>query len=102
MIETSLRLDAQRRLADVGTADVVVGIPTYKHARTIARVMRTVAEGLAHDFHGLKTVITVVDGGSPDDTLAVANQVPVPSSVKRLVTSYQGVQGKGRRGARHL
>ena len=31
MIETSLRLDAQRRLADVGMADVVVGIPTYKH-----------------------------------------------------------------------
>lgn len=95
MIETSLRLDAQRRLADVGTADVVVGIPTYKHARTLARVIKAVAEGLSRDFRGLKTVITIVDGGSPDDTLAVANQTPIPSNVKRLVTSYQGVQGKG-------
>lgn len=95
MIETSLRLDAQRRLADVGTADVVVGIPTYKHARTLARVIKTVAEGLSRDLAGLKTVITIVDGGSPDDTLAVANQTPIPSNVKRLVTSYQGVQGKG-------
>jgi glucosylglycerate synthase len=95
MIETSLRLDAQRRLADVGTADIVVGIPTYKHARTIAPVIKTVGEGLARDFKGLKTVITVVDGGSPDETVAVANQVPLPASVKRVVTSYQGVQGKG-------
>lgn len=95
MIETSLRLDAQRRLADVGMADIVVGIPTYKHARTVAPVMKTVAEGLARDFRGMKTVITVVDGGSPDETVAVANQVPLPAGVKRLVTSYQGVQGKG-------
>ncbi len=95
MIETSLRLDAQRRLADVGVADVVVGIPTYKHARTLAPVMKTVAEGLARDFPGMKTVITIVDGGSPDDTVGVANQVVLPASVKRLVTAYQGVQGKG-------
>src|SRR5258708_6192552 len=95
MIESSLRLDAQRRLADVGVADIVVGIPTYKHARTLARVMKAAAEGLARDFNGLKTVITVVDGGSPDDTVAVANQVPIAAPVKRLVASYQGVQGKG-------
>lgn len=95
MIETTLRLDAQRRLADVGVADVVVGIPTYKHARTLAPVMRTIAEGLARDFKGLRTVITVVDGGSPDDTMAIANQVALPPTVKRIITSYQGVQGKG-------
>jgi glycosyltransferase involved in cell wall biosynthesis len=95
MIETTLRLDAQRRLADVGTTDVVVGIPTYKHARTVAPVMRVAAEGLARDFNHFKTVIAVMDGGSPDDTMAVANQVPLPGSVKRIVTSYQGMQGKG-------
>jgi glycosyltransferase involved in cell wall biosynthesis len=95
MIESSLRLDAQRRIADVGTADLVVGIPTYKHARTLAPVLKAVGEGLARDFRGLKTVITIVDGGSPDDTLVVANQTALPAGVKRLVTSYQGVQGKG-------
>lgn len=95
MIETSLRLEAQRRLADVGTADIVVGIPTYKHARTIATVMKAAGEGLARDLKHLKSVITVVDGGSPDETVAIANQVALPSPVKRLVTPYQGVQGKG-------
>lgn len=95
MIETSLRLDAQRRLADIGTADIVVGIPTYKHARTVAPVMKAVAEGLARDFRGLKTAIVLLDGGSPDDTVAVASQVALPSAVRRLVTTYQGVQGKG-------
>lgn len=95
MLETTLRLDAQRRLADVGSADLVVGIPTYKHARTIAPLMRTIAEGLARDFRGLRSVITVVDGGSPDDTVAIASQLPLPEQVKRLVLPYPGVQGKG-------
>lgn len=95
MIETSLRLDAQRRLADVGTVDVVIGIPTYKHARTVGLVLSAVGQGLARDFAGLRTVITVVDGGSPDETVALANQTPLPSNVKRLVTTYQGIQGKG-------
>ena len=95
MLETSFRMDAQRRLAEVGSADIVVGIPTYKNARTIGAVMRIAAEGLARDFGGLKPVITIVDGGSPDDTLAVANQTALVPRVKRLVMPYQGVQGKG-------
>lgn len=95
MLETFFRTDAQRRLAEIGTADILVGIPTYKNARTIAPVMRTVAEGLARDFRNLKTVITVVDGSSPDDTVAAASQVVLHPPVKRLVMPYQGVQGKG-------
>lgn len=95
MLETSFRLDAQRRLAEAGTADIVIGIPTYKNARTIASVMSTVAEGLARDFRDLRTVITVIDGGSPDDTVAVASQLALPPPVKRLVMPYQGLQGKG-------
>jgi len=95
MLETLFRQDAQRRLSDIGAADIIVGIPTYKNARTIAPVMRTVAEGLAREFRHLKSVLVIVDGGSPDDTVAVANQMQLPPPVKRLVMSYQGVQGKG-------
>lgn len=95
MIESSLRTDAQRRLADVGTADLVIGIPTYKNARTLAPVLRAVADGLLRAFPNQRAVITVVDGGSPDETLAIANQVPLPGSLRRIVTSYQGIQGKG-------
>ncbi|MBI4671862.1 MAG: glycosyltransferase [Chloroflexi bacterium] len=95
MLETSFRVDAQRRLAEIGSADIVVGIPTYKNARTIANVMRVAAEGLARDCGALKSVLTVIDGGSPDDTVAAANQVTLPPRVKRLVMPYQGVQGKG-------
>lgn len=95
MLETSFRADAQRRLAEIGSADIVVGIPTYKNARTIAPVMRTVAEGLARDFQNAKSVITIVDGGSPDDTVAIASQLQLPPPVRRLVMPYQGVQGKG-------
>jgi len=95
MLETPFRVDAQRRLAEIGSAEIVVGIPTYKNARTIAPVMRAISEGLTRDFRGFKIALTIVDGGSPDDTVAVANQLQLPPSVKRLVVPYQGVLGKG-------
>lgn len=95
MFESSLRAEGQRRLADIGTADIVIGIPTYKNARTLAPVMRAAAEGLAQHLQGLRGAIAIVDGGSPDETIAVAQQVPLPPQVRRVVTSYQGIQGKG-------
>lgn len=95
MFESPLRTDVQRRLAEVGSADVVVGIPTYKNARTLAPVLRAVSDGLAQAYPNLRGLAAIVDGGSPDETLAIANQTPLPSNVRRLVTSYQGLQGKG-------
>lgn len=94
MLET-FRTDAQRRLAEIGSADVVVGIPTYKNARTIATVMRTAVEGLAREFRDHKLALVIMDGSSPDDTVSVANQLALPPQVKRLVMTYQGAPGKG-------
>ena len=95
MFETSLRADGQRRLAELGGADLVVGIPSYKNAQTIGFVVDTVAKGLHIHFPSLRTAIAVVDGGSSDETAHIAAARPLPSSVRRIVTTYQGIQGKG-------
>ncbi len=95
MYETSLRTDGQRRLTEIGSADIVVGIPSYKNANTIGLVMERAAEGLMTFYPTLRPVIAVVDGGSSDETPHVASTQVLPVAVRRIVTTYQGIQGKG-------
>lgn len=95
MFETSLRSEGQRRLAEIGNADLVVGIPSYKNAETIGRVIDRAAEGMLAHFPSMRPVIAVVDGGSSDETMLLASSRPLPPPVRRLVTTYQGIQGKG-------
>src|SRR5512146_2467541 len=95
MFETSLRTDGQRRLSEVGVADLLVGIPSYKNAHTIGHVVETAGDGVLAYFPNLRPVIAVVDGGSSDETVHVASSRPLPPTVRRVVTTYQGIQGKG-------
>ncbi len=95
MFETSLRTDGQRRLSEVGVADLLVGIPSYKNAHTIGHVVETAGDGVLAYFPNMRPVIAVVDGGSSDETVHVASSRPLPPTVRRVVTTYQGIQGKG-------
>jgi glycosyltransferase involved in cell wall biosynthesis len=95
MFETTLRAESQRRLAEIGVADILVGIPTFRNGRTIAPVAQNVAQGLVKYFPGRRPVIAVVDSGSSDDTVLNAQAAPLPPVVPRLVTTYPGIQGKG-------
>jgi hypothetical protein len=95
MFETALRLDGQRRLAEIGPADLLIGIPSYKNEQTIGAVIRTAADGANQYFANLKSAIAVVDGGSSDETVHAALNQPIPPAIQRIVTSYQGIQGKG-------
>jgi uncharacterized protein with von Willebrand factor type A (vWA) domain len=56
------------RVRELGTAELVVGIPSYDNARTIGHVVRAVAAGLAKHFPGRSAVIVNSDGGSRDGT----------------------------------
>ncbi len=95
MFETALRTEGQRRLAEIGQADVLVGIPTYRNATTIAQVVDTAVDGLRTYFPTRRSVIAIVDGGSSDETVETASSRPLPPSVSRIVTTYQGIPGKG-------
>ncbi len=95
MFETSLRMDGQRRLSEIGVADLLVGIPSYKNAHTIGYVVETAGDGMLAHFPNLRPVIAVVDGGSSDETVHVAANRPLPPTVRRIITTYQGIQGKG-------
>jgi glucosylglycerate synthase len=92
---TALRDDARAWIDQVHSADVIVGIPSYKNAATIGHVVKVAGEGLGKYFPGAKAAIVNSDGGSPDGTRKVVLNTPVPDGVHVLATEYQGVSGKG-------
>jgi hypothetical protein len=95
MLKTALRDDARAWVEQARSADVIVGIPSYKNAATIRHVVQVAGEGLAQHFAGAKAVIVNSDGGSPDGTKEAVLNTPVPENVRVLATEYQGLAGKG-------
>jgi hypothetical protein len=90
-----LRDDAQKRVDEIGSADILVGIPSYNNASTIAHVVRMAARGMVEHLADLKPALVVSDGGSPDGTREVVLATEVPSAVTKIVTQYRGIPGKG-------
>ena len=93
--KTALQDEARQRLAEIGQADILVGIPSYNNADTIGHVVRTAAEGMVKHFPDMKPVLINSDGGSPDGTRQVVLNTPVPQGVEVIATEYQGIPGKG-------
>jgi len=92
---TASALDDRLRdgLSRQGSADLLVGIPSYNNAGTVGHVARTVAAGLRAHFPDARCVIVNADGGSTDGTGDI-----VASSTDGLPTitgAYVGPPGKG-------
>jgi len=79
----------------IGRADILVGIPSFRSADTIAYVVEQSATGLVTYFPDLKPVLVNADGGSEDRTREVVLETKVPPQVRKIVTPYRGLAGKG-------
>ena len=101
-----LPAEAHRAVDAIRHADIVIGIPSYNNARTIAHVVRAVYAGLAKYFPQLTAVVINSDGGSTDDTRDAVLSARVEDSHLMLVSTplvaahrlsfpYHGVPGKG-------
>ena len=66
--ETLLTDDFLRQLINVGEVDIVVGLSTHNHAKTIDPVMRAIQAGILKCFPRERSVIINADGGSHDGT----------------------------------
>src|SRR5688500_20080806 len=95
MPDTTSGLDDRMRegLARVASADVVVGIPSYNNAGTIAHVANAVASGLRDGFPGRRAAIVSSDGGSKDGTTQVV--LDTVSDIPVIAGAYKGLPGKG-------
>jgi glycosyltransferase involved in cell wall biosynthesis len=102
-------LDAQgmAEVRRVGTADLMVGIPSFGNAETIGYVVRATTAGMVQYFPELKPILVNSDGGSPDDTPRVAVSTESPDYLEKVILvspkhklqrisfTYQGTSGKG-------
>jgi glycosyltransferase involved in cell wall biosynthesis len=91
----------------VGSADLMVGIPSFGNAETIGYVVRAAQAGMVQYFPDLKPVLVNSDGGSPDDTPRVAVSTESPEYIEKIILvsprhklqrisfTYQGISGKG-------
>ncbi|HEU4683787.1 MAG TPA: glycosyltransferase [Nitrospira sp.] len=92
-------------LRRIGSADIVVGIPSFNNAATIGHVVQAVAAGLAKHCPKERAVLVNSDGGSSDDTRVIVARTAVDyqqflvtdeqSFLHRVVTPYYGKPGKG-------
>ena len=80
-------------LAKAASADVVVGIPSFNNAGTIAHVANAVASGLREGAPGRRAVIVSSDGGSKDGTTQVV--LDTVRGIPVIAGAYQGLPGKG-------
>ena len=80
-------------LSRVGSADLLVGIPSFNNAATVGHVARTVAEGLRAHFPDSSPVIVNADGGSKDGTSDVVARST--DGVPTITGAYVGPPGKG-------
>lgn len=95
MYLTALRPYTLKRLEEIGTADILVGIPSYNNEQTIAHVIQMVSHGLDKYYKNHKNVIMVADGGSTDDTRDAVKEFQLKPWQEKLISIYRGPSGKG-------
>jgi hypothetical protein len=105
-VSSTLAPEVRQEMEKLGSADIVIGIPSYNNARTIGHVVRAAQAGLMKYFPSRRGVIVNSDGGSKDGTPQEVLEAQLPDfsvlqvahplyPVHRLSTPYHGVPGKG-------
>lgn len=93
-----------RQLVAVGQVDILVGVPTFNNAATIASVVKTLHVGLAKHFPRERTVLISPDGGSDDGTPDLVRTAPLADAemqgsttlrtTHRVSAPYRGLPGR--------
>jgi glycosyltransferase involved in cell wall biosynthesis len=87
---------ASKYLHEIGSADILVGMPSYNNVITADYVVSQIVKGLDTYFPDYNSVIFVSDGGSGDETLTSVKKTDIQSAnIKLIPTIYIGASGKG-------
>ena len=93
--DTALRAYTAKRIEEIESADILVGIPCYNNESTIAHVIQMVTHGLYKHYKDRKNVILIADGGSTDDSREMAKEFEIKPWQEKIVSIYRGPGGKG-------
>ncbi len=95
LYESALNKSAHRKLRRIGSADILIGIPSHRNGRTIGEVLDAVARGIASFLPDRRVVLMNADGGSSDSTVRHVRDQKVPRNLTKFLTTYEGPSGKG-------
>ncbi len=97
MYHPSLRAGAQRQLKKIKSADLVIGLPTYKNPESSSAVTRVTLEGVRTFYPDLRTVILNVDAGYSSETRRAILQRTDECRRNQWIVSgrYDGMLGRG-------
>jgi len=93
--DTALRGYTSKRIEEIDSADILIGIPCFNNEKTIAHVIQMVTHGLAKYYKNQRSVIFIADGGSTDDTREAARDFEIKPWQEKIVSIYRGPGGKG-------
>jgi glucosylglycerate synthase len=93
--DTAVRPYTSKRLEEIESADILIGIPCYNNETTIEHVIQMVTHGLAEKYRDKRSVILIADGGSTDDTRDVAKEFQIKPWQEKIISIYRGPAGKG-------
>jgi glucosylglycerate synthase len=93
--DTALRAYTAKRIEEIDSADILVGVPCYNNESTIAHVIQMITHGLAKHYGERRSVIFIADGGSTDDTREAAKEFQIKPWQEKVVSIYRGPAGKG-------
>jgi len=93
--DTALRPYVQKRLEELQSADILIGIPCYNNEDTLVHVVQMVSHGLDLHYRDRRAVIMIADGGSTDDSRDVVTEFQLKPWQEKLITIYRGIGGKG-------
>jgi glycosyltransferase involved in cell wall biosynthesis len=93
--DTALRAYTAKRIEEIDSADILVGVPCYNNESTIVHVIQMITHGLAKHYGGRRSVIFIADGGSTDDTREAAKEFQIKPWQEKIVSIYRGPAGKG-------
>ena len=87
--------EAQRQLKSIGSADLVVGIPSYCNATTVGMVVQTILDGVTADLDALRVVLVNADAGTSCDTRRAVADAVAGVSIPVVIGGYTGRLGRG-------
>jgi len=93
--DTALRGYTAKRIEEIESADILVGVPCYNNQKSIEHVIQMVTHGLAKHYKDQKSAILIADGGSTDDTREVAREFEIKPWQEKIISIYRGPAGKG-------
>jgi glucosylglycerate synthase len=98
----ALPSDVEGQVSAVGTAEVILAVPTYNHAETLPRVLEAARSGLEKHLPRVPVALVNTDAGSSDATVAIVREAGLPlvharheaPAGERVSVPHHGVPGR--------